>query len=463
MAIWMLSLSWALIYSLLQGAVVYLMLWAILKLMSGISANARYHLSLTAITTMLVWFATTLYTQYHALSQLNYNITTPGILTLSDIQPAYPLTGGFNIEVHSFISVLQPVLPWLAVCYFAGLLFISARLSAGMLQLVALRRKDVSLPDNASNNQLSTLMAKLQLKSGVRLLISAKAQVPMVIGFVKPVILMPAAAMSNLTTAQLETILLHELAHIMRHDYLINILQTIAETILFFNPFIWLVSAITRREREHCCDDLVLDHTREPLLYATALAALAANRAPVFTVAATGRSLHLFNRIKRIMEMKKNSFSYSRMTAAILITSAITCSVIWLSPALAQNPKNAPATKAFVSPLISQEDPMAPPANTDPETNLLIKRLSDDQLISEVKGFTVEKKLDELYVDGKLLPPGVNQKYLSSITQDHIWVQVFPFQERLKQHPDANFLQLMAPVSFSSPCVKTATVKKPGC
>lgn len=113
---------------------------------------------------------------------------------------------------------------------------------------------------------------------------------------------------------------MHELAHIKRNDYLINILQTIVETILFFNPFVWLISAIIRREREHCCDDLVLLHTREPLNYATALAALASypGNASGLLVAASGQSYPLFHRIKRILEMKKNPFSYSRMVAAIL-------------------------------------------------------------------------------------------------------------------------------------------------
>jgi beta-lactamase regulating signal transducer with metallopeptidase domain len=105
----------------------------------------------------------------------------------------------------------------------------------------------------------------------------------------------------------LEAILLHELAHISRADYLINIFQSAIETLLFFNPFVWRMSSVIRREREHCCDDLVVAFTEQPLAYARALSSLARQHAaplPAIALAATGQQPLLFNRIKRIIEMK---------------------------------------------------------------------------------------------------------------------------------------------------------------
>ena len=333
------------------------------------------------------------------------------------------------------------------------------RLSTGMLQLFSLRKNGILQPKPEITNLLISLKSRLHYDGPVQLLISMKAQVPMVVGFLKPFILVPAAAMTQLSTEQLETILLHELAHIKRHDYLINILQIVVETVLFFNPFAWLISAIIRREREHCCDDLVLDHTREPLSYATALAALAdqPGTGSVFTVAATGQSNHLFNRIKRIMEMKKNPFSYSRMVAAILIITTVTCSIAWLTPAFARAKKGTPEKAAA---------PPKPVHNALPAINqdevILANRLMADKLIDQVKGFVVEKNGNKLYIDGKPQADEIATKYLAGIKKEVMRVQVFPLLERLKMHPGAGFLQILVPVNLSSGCVDY-NAPMPGC
>ena len=253
---------------------------------------------------------------------------------------------------------------------------------------------------------------------------------------------------------QLEAIILHELAHLKRHDHLVNILQAVIETLLFFNPFIWMTSAIIRREREHCCDDLVLAHTREPLSYATALATLAGAHVPFpsLSVAATGQPNYLYHRITRIMEKKKSRFSYSRMVAALIIVSSIACSVAWINPKFSHTEKEKPQDAAQ----------NAGSATNTSEESQLIQQLEADGRIDEVKGFLVEKSKDILFIDGKQLPDNIAAKYLSAIKKTEIRVQVYPFMERLKMHPDASFIQVLLPVMMSSPCVDNKP-KKPGC
>jgi beta-lactamase regulating signal transducer with metallopeptidase domain len=121
------------------------------------------------------------------------------------------------------------------------------------------------------------------------------AEAPTVVGHVRPLILMPVGMLAGLSPTQIESILLHELAHIQRHDYLMNTLQRYVEGLLFYHPAVWWISAIIRREREHCCDDLALSISGEPHEYARALAALEQNRFSPAAVAATGGSL-----VKRI-------------------------------------------------------------------------------------------------------------------------------------------------------------------
>lgn len=466
MAILIQSLSWTLIYSLAQGFMIYTSLWILLKLVPVMSVNAKYHLSLSALTVLLGWFVATWWQQYHSIVLLQEQLVAMQAQH-SVGQPPTIVLGALDsyVSYYPMLSATKAILPWLSVFYITGLAVMLARLSAGMLQLTTFRKNGLTQPGTAINELFTSLMNRLDVKGHVELFVSAKAQVPMVIGYFKPMILMPAAAMAQLSMEQLETILLHELAHIKRHDYLVNILQTVAETILFFNPFAWMISGITRREREHCCDDLVVSHTQEPLFYATALATLATQNATTsrLTLAASGEPEHLFNRIERIMEMKKNPFSYSRMVAAIVIIASITCSTIWLTPSFATTKKAKPVKVAVAATQRkTQETKTAsePPQDNDTEENKLVKRMIGDGLLNQVKGFVLEKKDNKLYIDGQQQPHEIAEKYLPMVKQETIRVQVFSFTERLKLHPDASFIDVLLPVSFSSPCVE---YKKPGC
>ena len=462
MAIWIQSLSWTLLYSLAQGLVVYASLSLVFKLVPIASANAKYHLSLSALTVLFAWFVATWWRQFHSLSLLNEQVSIAHAQNTIIIQPSSGTAALGNYGIYnSVLSSFRIIAPWLSVCYVAGVVLMLARLSLGMSQLFSLGKKGLQQPGVALEGLLASLKTKLQLKGSVRLFVSVKAQVPMVIGFLKPIVLMPAATIAQLSTAQLETIILHELAHIKRHDYLVNILQTIVETIIFFNPFIWMISAVIRREREHCCDDLVLDHTGEPLSYATALAALATAPATVsaFTVAASGKPTYLLNRIKRIMEMKKNPFSYSRMAAAIIIIGAITCATAVLTPSFARYKKSVPGD---VTTTKAKPEVIDSTSANNKETNDFIGRLVTDHLVDQVNGFTVEKKGSVLIINGQPQSNEVSAKYLSAVKQDAVKVQVFSLQDRIKMHPDAGFLQLLLPMTLSAPCVDY-TPKKPGC
>jgi hypothetical protein len=180
----------------------------------------------------------------------------------------------------------------------------------------------------------------------------------MVVGVLRPMILLPITIADDLGAAGLEAILLHELAHISRADFLINLFQSIIETLLFFNPFAWRISAAIRREREHCCDDLVVAQISQPLTYARALVSLAGRQqeVPGMALGATGSRPLLLNRIKRIIEMKKHPIRYGQIVAACSLAAIfITISIACFTPSFAQQGKkknstrNTPATPAAPS------------------------------------------------------------------------------------------------------------------
>ena len=128
---------------------------------------------------------------------------------------------------------------------------------------------------------------------------SARVTVPTLVGWLRPVVLVPAAALSGLTTYQLQAVLAHELAHIRRHDYLVNLLQSVVETLLFYHPAVWWVSSEVRAEREHCCDDLAVEVCGDRLVYVSALAELTSIERRAFALAATDGSL--VSRVRRIL------------------------------------------------------------------------------------------------------------------------------------------------------------------
>ena len=145
--------------------------------------------------------------------------------------------------------------------------------------------------------------SKLGLRTAVHVVESALVDVPAAVGWLRPVILLPIAALANLTTFQIEAILAHELIHIRRHDYLVNLAQTIAETLLFFHPGVWWVSHQIRVEREHCCDDVAVEMCGDPVDYAAALAELEAWRSRGTTLALAATNGPLTNRVRRVLNV----------------------------------------------------------------------------------------------------------------------------------------------------------------
>jgi beta-lactamase regulating signal transducer with metallopeptidase domain len=191
-------------------------------------------------------------------------------------------------------------IPVLLVIWICGVGILTLRLVSGWLYVQRLKTRR-AVPAGAEWMQmLARLSRRLHISRSIRLLESSIVEVPTVIGWMKPVILLPASALAGLSPEQLEAILAHELAHIRRHDYLVNLLQTLVETLLFYHPAVWWLSHRIRIERENCCDDLAVSLCGDPCTYASALADLEEMRGSrQFVLAATGGSL--LHRVRRLL------------------------------------------------------------------------------------------------------------------------------------------------------------------
>lgn len=341
------ALGWAILHSLWQALLVFICLRIVLRLWPDATASTKYNLSFLSLAGIFGWFVATLYQQLEAVKELQLAAGLPvsGELNAPLMLHA-PAVYKPQEELYALFPNLQMVFPVLVALYIAGVAVMCIKLAADLAQLQQIRKKQVLPADSAWEHYLDRLKLQLQIPRKVKLLISQYIQVPVMIGFLKPVILVPAAMFNNLSAEQLEAILLHELAHIKRNDYILNIFQSIVETALFFNPFVWWISKYIRLEREHCCDDMVLAHTTQPLHYAKALVALEEYRFTTnpMVMAAADNKQHLFYRIKRIMEMKTTHLNYSQKFMAMLIIAVGLTAIAWITPSAKQDKDQTVAT-----------------------------------------------------------------------------------------------------------------------
>jgi uncharacterized protein involved in exopolysaccharide biosynthesis len=174
-------------------------------------------------------------------------------------------------------------------------------LARGCLWVRRLRRRGTERVEQAWLEIVDDLRLRLGISRPVRLFKSALVEVPTVIGWMRPVILLPASALTGLTPEQLEAILAHELAHVRRVDYLVNACQCVLETLMFYHPAVWWISRCIREEREQCCDDLVVQVCTNRLAYARALAVLAESGHGLQELAFAASGAPLLARIRRLV------------------------------------------------------------------------------------------------------------------------------------------------------------------
>jgi len=208
---------------------------------------------------------------------------------------------------------LNSALPFLAVTYFAVLAFYVIKFFHHYFKLRFVSTRGLLKAPLEIRIFTNNTSLHLGIKKKVPVWLSAHVDVPSVTGFIKPIILLPVAVINNLSIEQVNAVLLHELAHIKRNDFLLNFLQSIIALILFFNPFAVLLSKAAKKERENCCDDWVLNYQFNQLAYAKALLVLEEqrNQQILLALAATNSKKMLLHRIKRLFNTQTPETSTS--------------------------------------------------------------------------------------------------------------------------------------------------------
>jgi Zn-dependent protease with chaperone function len=253
-------------------------------------------------------------------------------------------------------------LPLLVYFWLAGVCVLVMRSIGGWVVVQRVKRRSWRPVDPVWQDRFARLLNALGMTHAVSLRQSALAEVPAVIGWLSPVVLLPGSALTGLTPQQLEALLAHELAHIRRHDYLVNLLQTAVETLLFYHPAVWWIGRRIRAERENCCDDVAVEVCGDALAYARALARLEQLRSGLPQLAMASNHGSLLNRIQRLLAAKSAAGSAGNLPrgAAERLSGwhgalpALLCvAALWIAPLVPVQggfSQQAPADPAPVAP-----------------------------------------------------------------------------------------------------------------
>jgi beta-lactamase regulating signal transducer with metallopeptidase domain len=248
--------------------------------------------------------------------------------------------------VSAASTAVADYLPGLVWAWIGGVIALSIRSLGGWAVAERYARRHTWRAEAVWEERFAALVKRLRISRPVRLAVSALAQVPAVVGWARPIVLVPASVFTGLTAEQIEALLAHELAHVRRHDYLVNLAQTAAETLLFYHPAVWWVSRKIRNERENCCDDLAVEVSGNTVAYVQALTEVEQMRhaTPRLAMAADGGSL--LNRVQRLLRTKETaSPSPSALLASIGIAATLLVAGV-VANGLAQRPEGpAPAAK----------------------------------------------------------------------------------------------------------------------
>ncbi|MHC4127177.1 MAG: M56 family metallopeptidase, partial [Planctomycetota bacterium] len=280
------ALGWALVHFIWQGALMAAVLAAVLYGLRRRAANARYVACCVGMGLMALAPVAT----FGALLRWQ---AAPVITAAPNLLPLEP-------GASATWNRLAEMLPQLTTLWIVGVCLLQLRFLFHWVNAQRIKARGGHRAPEPCLRCVADLRQRLGIRRTVRIFESGLAAVPMLIGWLRPVILVPAGALTGLSPHQLRAVLAHELAHVRRHDYLVNVLQAIFESLLFYHPAVWWLSHRLRVEREYCCDDIAVGVGGDALSYAQALSYLDTLRGETYQPALASTGGTLMNRIRRL-------------------------------------------------------------------------------------------------------------------------------------------------------------------
>jgi len=333
---------------------------------------------------------------------------------------------------------------YVVVLWFAGILFLTIRMLGGYYYMQRVKTLQISEVDPKWLNIVERISEYFGIRKTVNLFESAVVKFPTVIGYLKPVILMPIGTLAGMPTDQVEMILAHELAHVKRSDYLLNLFQSFLEIIYFFNPSVRVISKIIRNEREYSCDDLALSINDNSLILAKALLSVHQNESnrPIVAISALGTKNSILWRIKRMIQKNNEQTNYTKKIALslLLISSLLVITIIACSTSTDtfKSGSDIQASTLSYTPSTSQLTLTEPKITETNKNNIGTVEISEidnsdgkrkfnfHKNDTHWKGTVKDGKIIQLYKDGEKVPTNKIAEY-----EDFILVTLEEIDEEL--------------------------------
>lgn len=358
---WLLHFTW-------QAGVLGLLLWLIQPLLQRKSAQVRYAACWLVLALMLVLPSITLLYSISGLTptvdpvalQLAETPTdaTPATLNASSKIVSHP-TGSFRMP--AVFTMLYQLRPYLVIFWLAGICVYAGSFRRGLVRTRLLKHTGMPCREDAIARMTRRIADQMGILQRVVVRITDHIDQPVLIGWIKPVILLPAGLITGLAPQQIEAILTHELAHIKRHDYALSVLQSLLETLFFFHPAVWWISHRITIEREFCCDDLAVETIGNKATYLRALVTLETLRTTGLA-ASPALSMHdgsLLSRVKRLTTSAVSDpfpITRSRITLMFMLMFLLIASFVGnTSSADHTTPALLPSTPALMDAVVSND------------------------------------------------------------------------------------------------------------
>ena len=386
---WARALGWTFVHSLWQIALVGLVLYVVLRNIPGKSAHVRYTISTMALWLIVVMALSTFLIMLPApvdikgLSGQLVLMTTPEPLTMTE-------------KITAWLEWRMPVM---LTIWTTGVAILMARLALSISWISHI--KSTSSPNEDLQQRLEVLLQRINLKVTAKASDSSLVKSPLTVGHLKPMILFPVGIINQLAPSEVEAILAHELAHIVRRDYLSNIIQSIIETVFYYHPVTWWISGTVRTERENRADDLAVSWYGDHFEYAKALMTVqeinASHNTSLAIGFASGKGAML-SRIQRILNLPHKNHHQMEKTVLLSLSSLCFLAFTFAHPPKSdQHPAIAQDKETTVTLEVTRTDSIPSKG-----TYRIHKKTDDQDIMVEVQ----DGDIRELKVDGKEVDPG---------------------------------------------------------
>ena len=431
------AIGWTIFHSLWQGTIISVILCSAFFVASKKSAQLRYYFALAALFVMFIVSTAIFIQEYNSTNKTNLSITELKLFSSPEESKfsSEETAGIVNPEsdiIENLKNLFSKNISAVVTFWILGFLVLSSRFLGGLFYVQKLRAEKILPAESHWHYRVKELSGKLKIQKAVALFESAKVKVPVAVGYLKPMILLPLGMLNGLPADQVEAIIIHELVHIKRYDFVLNLIQIFIETILFYHPAAWWISSIIKNERENCCDDITLNLCGGSLVYFKALFNLQqiCSEENSLALAAVGKRNQLFRRINRMNSNNKNtSFGAKFAVFASLLVLIAVVSIYSTSAAKDNQRKNFIAA-SFVNPFVSLKDNNTPKISSEeialtPDTTSIKKGKRTIKFYDDIDGKEKRFKaklnngiIEELYIDGEKVADKDLSKYENMVSEN---------------------------------------------